>query len=394
MGTPQSRQPHLLFLMVFLSISPVPGSLLGVNGNIFFVSLFCFFVLTKTYLISQFPYKLPVLIALALLCALPTALFWGELGIVFLPIYFLFSLVAFSLSSSDEVNSFCEISSIFLKVVLVGAWIGFFYALLGGESFFSLENPDGRENAFFLSTFSNFFVGSFIRPAGVFDEPGALSFIVCFISALRHKCGLSKKITWQLLLLGLITLSFAHFVYIFFHALQDRYYFLSKKKFLAYIAAPVFLVFILSPTFESSDAEIFFSRFVVTDGRLVGDSRTDLFTSALDRIDSKSFFFGTDADCIVRPKICESKGHEPFGETPAGIILMLGLFLSLPYFYILALLLFSLIFRRDLIALGLLLLLLQRPYVMAFGYSLLILLVVLHRPRSKLINSMPDNMLR
>lgn len=394
MGIHQSRQPYLLFLMVFLSISPVPGSLLGVGGNIFFASLFCLFVLIKTYLSSKFSYKLPVLIVLALFFALPTALFWGELGIVFLPIYFLFSLVVFFLSSSDEVNRFCEISSIFLRVVLVGAWIGFFYALLGGVSLFSIENPDGRENAFFLSTFSNFFVGSFIRPAGVFDEPGALSFVVCFISALRHKCGLSKKITWQLLLLGLITLSFAHFVYILFHALQDRYYIISKKKLLAYISAPVFLVFILSPTFESSDAEIFFSRFVVTDGRLVGDSRTDLFVSALDRIDFKSFFFGTDADCIVRPKICESNGHEPFGETPAGIILMLGLFLSSPYFYIMSLLLFSLIIERDFIALGLLLLLLQRPYVMVFGYSLLILLVVLYRNRGRLTNSMPDNMLR
>lgn len=394
MGILQSRQSYLLFFIVFLSISPVLSSLLGVGGNIFFLALCCLFILIKTSSISRFNRRLPVLVVLVFLCAMPATLFWVEPGILFFPIYFLFSIFVFFLSNNDEINIFCEISSFFLRVVLFGAWIGFFYALLGGASLFSIENPDGRENAFFLSTFSNFFVGSLIRPAGIFDEPGALSFVICFISALRHKCGMPKKITWQLLFLGLITLSFAHFVYMALHAFQDRRYLISKRKSLIYMFTPVFIIFILIPTFEVSDAEIFFSRFVVTDGRLVGDSRTDLFISALDRIDSKSLLFGVDADCVVRPKICESEGHEPFGETPAGIILMLGLFLSLPYFSMILLLFSSLIVERDFIALGLLLLLLQRPYVMAFGYSLLILLVVLHRDRNESVNFAPNKMLK
>lgn len=369
--------PYILFFIVFLSISPVPGIVTGIGANITFLILSVIFIANKKLLNLHFNRKFAVFLILVPLLTLPTAIFWRESGVILFPIYFVFSFIIISISNRENISKFSEISTLFLLIVSTGAWIGFIYALLGGESLFSIENPDGRENAFFLTTFSNFYIGSFIRPSGIFDEPGSLSFIICFIAGLRHKLDQPKKATWQLLLLGIITLSIAHFIYVIFHALQDRSYLLSGKKTLISVISIICLLIATSFFAAGDEAEIFFSRFVVTDGKLTGDSRSDLFYSALDRIDSVNLFFGLDVDCIVKSKVCEGKGHGQFGETPAGIILLLGLFLSFPYFLILIWLLYSAILWRDFVATGLLLLLLQRPYVMNYGYSLLILIAVL-----------------
>lgn len=368
---------YILFTVVFLSISPVPKILTGISSNITFIILSVIFIANKKLFTLQFNKTFLILLPLVLLLTIPTAIFWREWMVILFPIYFIVSIIIISIASREDISKFSEISTLFLLIISTGAWVGFIYALQGGESLFSIENNDGRENAFFITTFSNFYIGSFIRPSGIFDEPGSLSFIICFIAGLRHNLDQPKKATWQLLLLGTITLSIAHFIYLIFHALQDRSYLLSGKKTLISVISIICLIVATAFSAAGDDAEMFFSRFVVTDGKLTGDSRTDLFYSALDRIDSVNLFFGLDVDCIAKSKVCEEKGHGQFGETPAGIILLLGIFLSFPYFLILIWLLCSAIVWRNFVAIGLLLLLLQRPYVMNYGYSLLILLAVL-----------------
>lgn len=394
MQSASSWSSYILFFIVFLSISPVPSSLIGIGANIIFLVLSAVFILRKKLLNLHFNKTFLILLIFIPLLAMPTVMYWGELGVVAFPIYFVFSFIVFSISSNKIILRFSEISTFFLLIVAVGAWIGFFYALLGGQSLFEIANPDGRKNAFYLTSFSNFSVGTFIRPSGIFDEPGTLSFVICFIAGLRHKFDQPKKVTWQLLLLGTITLSFAHFIYVIFHAFQDRNYLLSKKKTLISVISIICLVVASASATGSSEAEIFFSRFVVTDGKLSGDSRSDLFFAAVDKINSTNLLFGLDVNCVLRPKVCEAKGYEQFGETPAGIILLLGLFLSFPYFLIITWLFYSAIVFRNLVAVGLLLLLLQRPYVMNYGYSLLILLTVLNqKSRSRVVKNSENNSL-
>ena len=72
------------------------------------------------------------------------------------------------------------------------------------EELFSIVNEDSRSNGFYLSTFSNSYVRGVIRPAGIYDEPGALSFVACIIAALRKIRGFSEKGTWIILILGLL----------------------------------------------------------------------------------------------------------------------------------------------------------------------------------------------
>ena len=364
----------LMFLTIFLSIPPVLSSVSGIAGNYLFL-LGCAVLLAKPFFcLGMIGYRNAVLALLIVLCTLPAAIYWGDPLIVFYPIYLLLSVLVCIFVRKKNIILFSHMATWFLVFVSIGAWIGAVYAFFGGVSIFSIENPDGRESHFYLSTFSNWTVGNLIRPSGVFDEPGTLSFVICIISALRHKLRQSKSLTWALLSMGLVTTSIAHVVYMFFHALQDRRYLLSKGWLLCFFLAPC--VVALSFSYNTDNSDVFFSRFEVVDGKLSGDSRSEIFYSALEKIGTQELFFGVDGDCIVRSQLCEDKGYDAFGETPAGVVLQFGVILSAPYFVILIWFLFSAINYRDFVCFGLFLILLQRPYLMSYGYSLLIVLVI------------------
>jgi hypothetical protein len=110
--------------------------------------------------------------------------------------------------------------------MLIGAYLGFVYALAGGAPIFSIKNPDNRTSWLYLTTFTNARIGRIIRPSGFFDEPGALSFFICITAMLRNINKRNSKITLLLLFTGFITLSLAHLVYVIFHLLSMSY----KKK--------------------------------------------------------------------------------------------------------------------------------------------------------------------
>ena len=366
----------LLWGSVALSISPLPAAITGIGGNVVFL-VGCFLFLAYFLLRGGKLYPKKFLLALLSVGAtIPAIAYWREPGLALQSIYFVFSVLVLVTLNNQSVFRFSEIATKTLLAISIGAWIGFLYAFLGGKPLFAINNPDERLNEFFLTTFSNWSIGNLIRPAGLFDEPGALSFLICLVAALRSQLNQSKKTTWLLLSLGLITTSVAHVIYMACHAAHDRRLFLMKKKYLfAAILAGVALAANVDQP-DSFETEIFLSRFVVEDGKLGGDSRTDLLTSALEKIDLRVFFFGLDSDCVLRPALCTMKGYGPFGETPAGIILLLGIFLSMPYFFVLIATLYIAIGRQGFVFIGIFLLLLQRPYVLTFGYSLLILIVV------------------
>lgn len=378
----------ILLITIFSSISPLPAAILGIGGNWIFIFgciifLVCFFCTGGHY-----PVKKISIAIVPIFFTLPSVIYWGELALIFFPIYLTVSILIVMVVSEGVVRKFSDMATKSLVVVVAGAWIGFFYALLGGDSLFSIENPDGRTNDFFLATFSNWYIGNLIRPAGVFDEPGTLSFVICFISALRGRLSQSRKITWLLLFLGLITTSLAHVIYMVFHGIADRESFIRNKTVIVVVpCVMIFSGFLFAGwvgSVDSKESEIFISRFLIEDGKIGGDTRSEMFFSALGKINSENLLFGVDGDCISRPAVCEAKGHE-FGETPAGMILLLGIFLAAPYFFVLILTASLLFSRNGFIFFGIFLILLQRPYVSLFGYSLLILLVIFSKTNKKYI---------
>jgi hypothetical protein len=365
----------LLLGAILLALSPLPASLLGTGGNLFFLAgCFVFLVCSFAYVRPYDIVKLPIAF-LPFVVALPTVLYWRDPALLSFLIYFVVSVLVLLAVDNHTLVRFSHLASRTMLIVALGAWVGFLYALAGGGPMFSIENPDGRVNDFFLTTFSNWSIGNLIRPAGIFDEPGTLSFVICFVAALRNHLGQSRRLTWQLLLLGLITTSLAHVVYMLCHAAQDRQFLRSKMKYLLFAAVVGVVAAFNLELPDTLEAEVFFSRFVVEDGRIGGDTRSDLLSSALERINGETFLFGLDSDCITNPTVCARKDYGLFGETPAGLVLLLGIFMATPYFYVVLTVLWRALRRRNFSWLGLFLLLLQRPYVETFGYSLLILLV-------------------
>jgi hypothetical protein len=266
---------------------------------------------------------------------------------------------------------------LFCLILLIGAILGFFYTFLGGEPFFYIKNEDTRLNGFFLSTFSNSYTLNIIRPSGIYDEPGALSFVVCLIVAGRKLLGKSNKHSWTLLILGFITLSLAHFIFVVCFLIEE----MKGSNIKAIFRLILFAVLLFFIIFFSSLKEVFdiffFARFKIEDGQMAGDNRSALIKNALEYLDFKTFLFGLDVDCIVRPEICSQKGYNQFGDNPFGPLVWGGITLTLPYYLVSLFSAFYGFLKINFIYVGIFLLLLQRVDVMSYGYGLLIALIVI-----------------
>ena len=104
--------------------------------------------------------------------------------------------------------------------------------------------------------------------------------------------------------------------------------------------------------------------------------RFQLFYNALGYLDISSSIFGLDGGCIVHDSACKSKDYLPFGENPLSMLVYYGILLSFPYYFVIFHLLHKAIERKDFIVFGVFLLLLQRPFVMSFGYSVIVMLYI------------------
>ena len=156
-----------------------------------------------------------------------TALFWSDIRYMFANIFFIGVLFLLQFSTMQIINKAVDVASILLFIVVTGGVIGFVLAFLGTPALLEFSNPDGRPNRFFYTTLSNAVMGNIIRPSGIYDEPGALSLYICAIAAIRHMLGKNNILTWSLLLLGFVTLSLAHLIYVFFHFMAER---LTKRN--------------------------------------------------------------------------------------------------------------------------------------------------------------------
>jgi len=300
------------------------------------------------------------------------SLYWQEFTFI-LPIYFysiFFILFSFSKSDFFEYTNYL---SLILMVMLIFSLVGFIYASLGYPPMFAIPNEDSRLNSFYLTTFSNTYSFGFIRPSGLFDEPGALSFFICMTVALRESFGMERKTSWTLLLLGLVTSSIMHFIFMGLFLLETE--FLSFKRisnsFLK-ILAIIFIFILLEYSFFNTILSSLISKFQLFEGRLAGDNRSILFFNALDYLNLKVFFFGLDIDCMMHFDSCSLKGYEQYGENPITLLVHWGIFLALPYYLVLTYLVIRSIINKDLVMFGIFLLLLQRPNVMSYGYAVII----------------------
>lgn len=362
-----------VLLAAVIPLSPVALFLRPLTGNIF--SLLCIAWIFFHYHSIRFTPSIYLAAIATIAGSLLCAAYWGQLKLAVLPIYFVSALLLVSRLDSEEIAYFADIASKVLVVMLVGCVIGFLYVFFGGQALIEFPNEDGRMNGLYLTTLSNSKVLNILRPAGIFDEPGTLSFVLCMIAAIRHSLRMDKRTTWIMLSLGLITFSMAQAVYVLLHLAAELK--TSTARALKYTIGFVAIgttVIAFVPMIYAVLSNNLFQRFVLQDGALVGDNRSSLFVSAVNHLNGRVFWWGLDADCITNRAACIQKGYDAFGENPLAPLVLYGVFNSWPYYMLQAALLTFFLWRRNLVAMGVFLVLLQRPNVMSYSYAILILL--------------------
>ena len=179
--------------------------------------------------------------------------------------------------SATEENTIATMNK-FMMAILIGAWISVVYFLLNGNPVLTIQNPDSRDNNLFLTSFSNssdYDFWGIIRPSGIYDEPGALSFGVTIIVILNEIINPRRKYSLIMMLLGLVTLSVTHAlitaIYVFYYIFKFNW--IPRLITLILLSAPLIVIVNNLPS-DSVLAMNFINRFVIEDGSIRGDNRS------------------------------------------------------------------------------------------------------------------------
>jgi len=354
------------FFMLAICWSPLLPGLLSVQSSWAFLAAFVVYV---GLVFNKRGVDVPLLVlsTLLIMCCLLLFLATGSETLLArtLPLPLLV-FAAHQTASIDKLpEAICRVLSVYLVAGVVLSIIGFAYAYAGGQPLLSIANPDGRENSLFLTTMTNVWFETIIRPSFIYDEPGAFSFIVCATVALREVLGKSARTSYFLMLGGLITFSLAH-VLVLLLFLVARLGILKTCLIAAAVSSGAILALSASDEFN-----FFTSRFAIEDGRLAGDNRSNQLDNLAEVIDPEIFLFG-DIACHNRPdRTCPE--HGDISSSPATPVYRGGLLLLTAQIVTHAALIVA-FFRRKAFrfaALALSLLLLQRPSFEGFGYGLI-----------------------
>jgi hypothetical protein len=377
----------IIFLLTFYGLiawSPIVAT----EGRGALIALFIFAMLFFAVLISN--RKINSSNLLVVLFVFTVSLFasvrWGSVAPLLAAVWIIIALLLFFYSTLEEKDVFLKIATIWCFILLFGAYISVIYVLLGYEPLTFFINPDGRENYVLLGTFSNTIIGTYMRPAGFYDEPGAFSYLLCAVVALRFSLGKSNKVSGYILLLGLITFSLAHVIFSILFLFTI--YKINLKKIIIYILLLTSIVLVFSSGFIETDLfDDFWRRlftFVIdfwdglSQGTLSVGNRTEYIDKSLSVIGNQLYspWFGYDSECFISVNCngqIDSLCCDPY--TPAALMGIIG---SWVYYFLLFIMVTSplVLGRSGIVLVGLALVNMQRPALLALGYSLLSLLPI------------------
>jgi len=363
-------------LVCFLTINPVFYSF-NIKGSILLVIWFAITLSTNKIKVS----KKHLLTYILVITFIFTSLVSSAINMTFMPaLMAIFCATAILTTTQlDEVQleKLIDLTTKIYIVMLIGALFGVAYHLLGGSPILTLKNPDGRENHLYLTTFSNAETFT-IRPSGVFDEPGAFSFIICVLVALRSRLRLPLNSSFILIVGGLITQSIAHLFFIITWIAWLIAPFLSKEGFKKNNSIALGLLIFVSVSIliaSSGYLDWALDRGLMYYHQPDTNPRYLYFINSLDQIqiDSANLWYGFSMECIQRQSECSGMGENPLTPLIYG-----GLLVAWPYYLFIATSFISIFYSRDgLLLFGISILLFQRPYLLEFPYSALIGLVYL-----------------
>ena len=370
-GLTESCILAVAFFMVAISWSPLLPGLLGIP---FSAALFVAFVVHFTLTTARYgTSRLALGFCVFWLCASALMMVLSD-SVILLTRTAPIALLVFSAYQTCRIpgmaERLCKVLTIFLQIGVVCAAIGMVYAFAGGQPLLTITNVDGRENSLYLTTMSNFVFLGIIRPSFIYDEPGAFSFLICAVVALREILRMSRGPSLMMLVLGILTFSITHMIILLLF-LVTRYGALRTAIVLAAVLVP------LVPRFQGLEELAFITdRFSVVDGDFSGDNRSDQLTNFA-RIANPTIFAFGDIECQWHvDKTCEA--HGDISSSPVTPVYKGGLLALLTQIAVHVGLIVA-FFRRKTFRFGALamsLLLLQRPYFEIAGYGFLTYLIV------------------
>jgi hypothetical protein len=375
---------YVVFSCIFL-ISPFV-SYTGLSGSSMFM-LAVIIVLYLMYYRNRLISKSLLMFSTFTIClALITGMYWGSLLIAAYPALFVSCLVSVSLANREELTLAVDISSKLLVIILIGAAIGFVYYLLGGVSLIVYETSWGRLIELYPFSFAyDVLTGAgssyinVLRMAGIYDEPGSFSMVICLIAAMRHLLKMDRKLTWYLLIFGFLTFSLAHIIYTVIHWLSESQIRNKTKKLLIFLLVST-LIFAITGTSETVMRGLI-NRVVSFEGDTisirVSNSRSKHVIKALIEVKERStsqILLGPDGSCLTGGECKNGK----IDFTPLSPILIQGLLLSWYYYIVLfMLIILGLSKQKYLVLFGVALLFMQRASMHSFGYSMLIAMIII-----------------
>ena len=285
-------------------------------------------------------------------------------------------LCGYQLMLTLRTNQALKIASWVAFALLVGGVIGIIYSFLVREPLYEIK-VEYRTSYLYLTTFSIAAIGDFVRPCGIFDEPGAFAMYVAIITMFNDTMRVNRHLNVVLVSLLVFTGSLVGILLI-------ALYFVTSNAMRAVRFASIAVLFALTVSIGVADyifpdnplgkaVDTFYSeRFQIVDGALVGDNRSNQVAE---------FFELVDANIILRGQKASGRDYyeQDQAANPFSIVFGYGLIISLPYFLLVMWLLTITIrsgFRNSYATLGLFVLLLQRPYIYHLSWSIMIAALV------------------
>jgi hypothetical protein len=284
--------------------------------------------------------------------------------------------------SDKYMDIFIRWSTVFIFLLLLGAYIGFIYAFRGGQPVLRFHNPDGRITALYLTTLTNANYGRILRPAGIYDEPGAFSFFICSISLLRAILRKNDFISVLLLFFGIITLGLTHFLVLFCYLLYFIQKHCAKKVFLLFTPLMIILSLILYFSLKEVFDSLLFERINSMDD-ILNNNRTAQIEIVKGMVDIKTVLWGRIAEHNFN-FYNMAFVYGSIESNPLTPLIATGIIASSVYYLFLGIIIIAAFLSKGLffIYISIFLLFLQRPYFSARSYTVYFVLFFLFSIRS------------
>lgn len=349
---------------------PFVVALLFVNSHLFikygltfkiYAPFYLIFFLIMTFFFQIKINKILLLLSsIAMLSIFLVTLYHNDLRYIVFTGNTVIAFMIFSLADRDLLIKIIKISSLIIVLMLIGAWISSFYIFFTKSFPETFELYPGREILRGILSFGAKYSPELyiFRASSIYDEAGTFSFVIVFVAAIRHFLNMDKKNTWAILILGFVTVSLAHLVYVILHFLAEK---INYKKFFVFIFLLV-LIFFMFQNYLPFINEVFIAlsaRLEITgadEGFLSGNNRYEYWLISITQLQSfqtHNWLFGNDE--LEKTTCCN----------PLVYLDTLGLIGSWHNYLIMFFLFFYSVLKRNPIVFAIFLILTQRPAIYA-----------------------------